>query len=133
VNGEAIDASDRRRGYCVIRRDWQAGDCVTIALPMPVQSIRANDKVEADLGRIALMRGPLVYCLESVDHEGDLDDIALSVGAEWETEFAPDLIGGVTVLRDEERAISAIPYYAWNNRTPGKMRVWVPERENSVW
>ena len=68
VNGEPVDAAKRDRGYVEIRREWSAGDTVDLDLPMPVERIYANPKVKMDVGRVALKRGPLVYCLEQVDN-----------------------------------------------------------------
>lgn len=124
VNGEPIDATQRQQGYCVIERTWRAGDQVTISLPMPIQRVHAHKKVESCAGQTALMRGPLVYCFEQVDN-GDLSELALPADAELLADHNDDLLGGVTVIRASER--TAVPYYAWNNREPGQMRVWVTD------
>lgn len=124
VNGEAIDATARRDGYVVIERAWQAGDRVMIDLPMPVRRVHSHDKVAACRGRVALMRGPMVYCVEEADNADPLG-VTLPGDAELVAEHDDDLLGGVTIIRDRARTMTAIPYYAWNNRTPGKMQVWL--------
>lgn len=125
VNGETCDLGSRINGYCTIRRTWNAGDCVVIDFPMPVRRVHANDKVEANRNRVALMRGPLLYCVEAVDHAIDVDDLAIGVDADLVAEHRSDLLGGVTVIREANGPLTAVPYYAWNNREPGKMAVWL--------
>ena len=85
----------------------------------------AHPSVAADAGRVALERGPLVYCVEGIDAGGSVSQV--EVGPEPITaEHNPDLLGGVTVLKGE--GFSAIPYYAWSNRGEGEMAVWLPDR-----
>ncbi|MFH1748721.1 MAG: beta-L-arabinofuranosidase domain-containing protein [Planctomycetota bacterium] len=151
VNGEFVAPLDIHKGYARLRRSWQAGDVVELDLPMPVQRTEAHPQVAADRGRIALQRGPLVYCLEGSDNSGNARRLALPRNAELGAEHQPELLGGVTVIRgsaltvaDEDwrdwqqslyrpacRArqveLTAVPYYAWANRAPGEMAVWLPE------
>lgn len=128
VNGDDCDITARTNGYYVIKRTWAAGDCVSIDFPMPIQRVYAHEKVEADRGRVALMRGPILYCLEGTDHDMDIDDIILAPESELTAEHVPDLLGGVTVIRERSGQMTAIPYHAWNNREPDKMLVWIKER-----
>jgi len=148
VNGEPI-AIDPEKGYAVIERAWQPGDKVTLSLPMPARRVIANEKVAADRGRVALLRGPLVFCVEGVDVEGGtVDDLVLLDDAPLTSEFRGDLLGGVEVVQSEAKRIAAdststnvpltaIPYYAWANRGKGEMAVWLArtaealERDNS--
>ena len=149
VDGESIE--DIVPGsYAQIRREWKPGDEVTLGLPMPVQEIKSHPYVTENHGKEALMRGPLVYCLESVDNpDSDLRDVVLYFNTEFTVEHDPDLLGGVTVLRGragqrevrgwESRLygrsqvkpmakpilITAVPYFAWANREPGQMLVWI--------
>jgi DUF1680 family protein len=153
VNGETVGGDWRPGTYAALRRDWRAGDEVALDLPMPVRRLRAHPRVLADTGRVALARGPLVYCLEAVDHPGvDPWDMVLPEGADLVAEPRPDLLGGVTGLRAEgvvrpatawegalyrERgalpgeapgqpaALYAVPYFAWANREAGPMQVWL--------
>ncbi len=85
-------------GYLVFEREWQAGDTVEFTLPMPVRFVRANGAVTQDLGRVALERGPLVYCFEGVDNIADLDNLVVEPGADAAFSFHPDLLGGVGVI-----------------------------------
>jgi hypothetical protein len=95
-------------------------------LPMPVQRVLCHQQVAANRGRVALERGPLVYCVEGVDN-GRLADLLLPDDAALTAEHQPDLLGGVTVIRGEgKRPFLAIPYYAWANRGAGEMAVWLP-------
>lgn len=150
VNGEPVASLEPGR-YAEIRRTWSAGDTVGLYLPMPVQAWQAHSHVRSQAGRVAFTRGPLVYCLEGVDNPGvDVWDVRLNPDTEWRVERRPDLLGGVVTLKAEahvadssnggaalycpadappppERAatVTAIPYYAWANRDPGPMAVWV--------
>ncbi len=115
-----------------IDRAWKPGDTLTLDLPMPVRRVVANDKVAADRGRVALMRGPIVYCVEWPDVEGSkVLGLSLPDDAELKTEFRQGLLGGVQVIVGETSAdgrrmpFVAIPYYAWANRGPGEMAVWL--------
>jgi DUF1680 family protein len=147
INGRPI-AVEPAKGYAVIERAWQPGDKVSLSLPMPARRVIANEKVAADRGRVALLRGPLVFCVEGVDVEGGtVDDLVLLDGARLTSEFRSDLLGGVEVVQTEAKRIAsdstttvpltAIPYYAWANRGKGEMAVWLArtaealERDNS--
>ena len=148
VNGKTV-ALNMDNGYAGIKRQWKKGDTVRLDLPMPVRRVIAHEKVTADKDKVALQRGPIVYCLEWPDNEGGNvlglmipDDVALN------TEFRKDLLGGVavvmgkafTVERQKDKAESvrtaqrftAIPYYAWAHRGAGEMTVWPARRENAV-
>jgi hypothetical protein len=147
VNGEEIGSPSMERGYAVLDREWTDGDCVTLELPMSVERIAAHPSVKSDAGQLAIQRGPLVYCLEAADNPEPLTNLFLPLETAWTVDQAPDLLGGVTVLRttasvapdlDWNRTlyqpvpasrhvpITAIPYYAWDNRKPGTMKVWLP-------
>ena len=106
------------------------GDVIEIEWPLPVLARRAHPRVRGLRGRVALTRGPLVYCLESIDNPG-LDLFAARLDpATFQPEFEPELLGGVWVLRGRTRQgqpCTAIPYYAWANRGPSQMTVWVRE------
>lgn len=137
VNGEST-AIEPVKGYAVIERAWQPGDKVTLSLPMRVRRVIANEKVVADRGRVALLRGPLVFCVEGVDVEGGkVSDLVLPDDAPLASEFRGDLLGGVEIIRGAAKrvaadqsmtdvAVTAVPYYAWANRGKGEMAVWLP-------
>lgn len=144
VNGEKV-AEEPRNGFVTIRRTWKRGDTIALDLPMPIRRVASHPKVKANVGRLAIMRGPIVYCLEECDNPCRVDRMAIAPDAELTPRFEGDLLGGVTVIRGKgsvariaeagdgslraERGsvdLTAIPYYAWDNREPGRMVVWVP-------
>jgi DUF1680 family protein len=107
---------------------------VTLELDMPVEIVRAHPEVEADTGLIAIQRGPVVYCVEEAAN-GHLSYLSIKImaAAPMFLEDRPDLLGGVVTLTgrtEEERPCTLIPYYAWDNRTPGFMQVWLQEAES---
>lgn len=139
VNGRTTAPAPGEDGYVHIGRCWQAGDVVELDLPMPVRRIYAHENVEADRGKVALMRGPVVYCLEAADHPDiDIFELSLPKNVDLRAEDRPELLGGVTVLRGAALAngnrsvtLTAIPYYAWANREQGAMTVWIHENTNA--
>jgi hypothetical protein len=130
VNGKTAGAK-LVKGYAVIARTWSPGDVIALDLPMPVRRVLADDRVADDRGKVALERGPLVYCAEAADNGGTALDIVVPDRAAFTVERRPELLGGVSVLRaaastrdGRPRQLTAIPYYAWSNRGPGEMAVW---------
>lgn len=147
---DKVVLADVRYGYATIERKWKEGDVVELILPMPVRPVLANSKVEADAGRMALQRGPLVYCLEGKDQP---DERILSVlvdqsATEFSTQFEGSLLGGVqTITFDgglvkkktapdqaelEKLKLKAIPYPFWANRGKDNMLVWLPYQVESA-
>src|ERR1041385_5509053 len=104
VNGKAIDYTIDK-GYAVISRTWKKGDVVNVSLPMDVQKITSNPKVENNIGRVALQRGPLVYCAEWVDNNGLVSNLVLPSDAMFQT----DLQNGMTLLKSTAQAITIDP------------------------
>jgi len=134
VGGEAVGRPETKDGYVRLARTWKQGDTVELAFPMPVCRVYAHEKVKADRGKVALMRGPVVYCLEGIDHDFSVLNFVLPKDAEIRAEHREDLLGGVTVLKgrglaDGSRpvAFTAVPYYAWQNRGVDEMTVWLIE------
>jgi len=147
VNGEAQSRAARERGYLVLRRDWRAGDRVQLELPLPVRRLEAHPLVEQAAGRVALARGPIVYCVEQADTSAPVGALRLPREAVLRPEPLPAL-GGVPALTGEALALEvaedaplyaasaprhgrsvpfrAVPYCAWDNREAGPMRVWLP-------
>lgn len=146
VNDEEVTATPES-GYVALRREWRSGDTVALQLDMPVRLVQAHPNVRQMVGRVAIQRGPIVYCLETADNPiYPLDRIVLPLEMEWQAEYRPDLLGGVTMLRGWARAmevawdgslyavarpteyrpieVTAVPYCVWDNREPGEMRVW---------
>jgi len=152
VNDEVIGGPVRPGHHVEIRRRWARGDVVRLALPLPVRLLSSHPYVINNHDRVALLRGPLVYCVEAADHPGvDPWDLVLPTEATWRVEREPDLLGGITVLRTDTFTridngwegrlyrpfdtrspapmrvpLTAIPYYAWANRAAGPMLVWLP-------
>ena len=134
VNGTEVDAAPDALGYVSLDRVWTNGDTVEIAFPMPVRRVAADDRVRDDRRRVAIERGPIVYCAEWPDVEGGQAlDLLLEARSELQTEVDTALYGGVTVVRTEARRVSnptkaarpvtLIPYCLWANRGAGEMSV----------
>ena len=135
VNGRAANAKPSADGYVQLQRRWKAGDVVELDLPMPVHRVYAHEKVQDDQGKVALMRGPIVYCLEAVDNpDVEFARVILPRESDLRAEHREGLLGGVTVLEgkglDDKRnsiTLTAVPYYAWQNRGKGPMSVWIQQ------
>lgn len=131
-------------GYAVLTRKWKKGDKVDVVLPMEVRTVKAIDSVKNDIGKIALQRGPIVYCAEWADNNGKVSNILLPSNTTFSTVYKPSLFNGVTVIEGEvpvvkisadglsvstaKQKFTAIPYYTWANRGEGEMTVWFPEK-----
>jgi hypothetical protein len=132
-----------KNGYAVISREWKKGDQLLVDLPMPVREVKALEAVKDDAGKVALQRGPLVYCAEWPDNkDGHVLNLYLNRDNSYSTEYLPKLLNGVTIiksvincteplknekLKDSRQSFIAIPYYAWANRGAGEMAVWIPQ------
>lgn len=138
VNGKKADAS-LTDGYATVVRNWQADDVVELTLPMDIRRVRANEAVEDDRGKLAISRGPIVYCLEGKDQaDSTVFNKFIPDGTPMEATFDADLLNGVMVLTGtahevekdgsvKEVPFKAIPYSTWNNRGADQMAVWIPE------
>ncbi len=148
VNGELWEGTPEK-GYARLDREWENGDQIQLELEMPVRLVEANPKVREDVGKVAVMRGPLVYCLEEADNGDQLPQLYLAEEPDFQASYQPELLKGVVAVRAQgkrvsqagwgperlyrtytgkrytEAALTFIPYYAWANRTPGEMLVWV--------
>lgn len=135
ANGEPVDAIPGQDGYVRLTRTWKSGDTVELDLPMPVRRVHSHPNIVGNRGRVALMRGPIVYCFEGLDNPGtDLFQAALSKGVPPTFTHRPDLLHGVTTItapaRDAEGKpvqLTAIPYLAWANRGKTPMNLWMRE------
>ena len=125
VDGKAVDA-DVEKGYAVIK-EWNPGDVVTLDMAMPVEIMESDPRVKENVGKRAIQRGPLVYCIEEVDNATGFDSLHLNDSSSFEVADAPDLLGGVKVIKakTDDKNILFVPYYAWDNRSAGKMKVWL--------
>lgn len=153
INGEAHEQPARPQSYLEIRRSWRAGDRISLTLPMEPRLVKAHPKAEEIRNHVAVMRGPLVYCLEGVDLPDDVSILEVHAPDDMGLQARRDhhLLGGVTVVegkarrvveengsdalyrdigseREEDLDIKLIPYYAWNNRGITEMTVWLPRR-----
>ena len=140
VNGKLVPLV-MSNGYATISRTWRKGDKLAVRLPMEIRKVVANRKVVDDRYKIALQRGPIIYCAEWKDNNGKVSDMILPDDSSFTTEFVPDLLNGVQVIRGQvpaievrgpatvettKKAFVAIPYYAWAHRGPGEMMIWFP-------
>ncbi len=147
VNGNAIDAAVARKGYIRIEREWRNGDLVEMTLPMRAKRVYAHPEVSQDTGKVALQRGPIVYCLEETDNPTQRHRILLPDDTILASSYEEHLLGGVVTIKADalctddtgwdgtlyrnappslnQCRIKAVPYYAWDNRAPGWMCVWV--------
>ncbi len=153
INGQAFPGRVEAGSYATIQRTWRGGDEVTIDLPMDVVLVQSDPRVEETWGQAAVMRGPLVYCAESVDLPAGVSlwDVRLPRDANWEIQQDAQQLDGVTVLKTKAIAVprpkssdvvfqriaegasqsidlTLIPYFAWNNRAETEMSVWLPLR-----
>jgi uncharacterized protein len=119
-----------------------------VKLPMEIRKVVANEKVKSDIGKVALQRGPIMYCAEWVDNNGKAANIVMPFDTELQASFNPDLLNGIEVLKSKVPAVvigdngetiqtktqnfMAIPYYAWANRGKGEMMMWFPEKVKDV-
>jgi len=140
VNGNPF-TMDIERGYARIRRRWRRGDVVELDFPMPVRRVICNENVKDNRGKVALERGPLVYCAEWVDNGGGVLDLLLPDSIELESKYQEDMLGGIVIIKGKvfelkksddgkftgriDRELIAIPYYAWAHRGEGEMAVWL--------
>ena len=97
-------------------------------MDMPVKLVAADPRVKADEGSRAIQRGPLVFCIEGVDNDVDFDQVSISENAKYEATFDKNLLGGIVTIAYEcdDNKLVFIPYYSWDNRESGEMKVWIP-------
>ncbi|KJD34788.1 six-hairpin glycosidase [Tamlana nanhaiensis] len=122
INGEQVYASVKD-GYFEVTRNWKIDDTIELNFPMEVRTVKANENIEDDQGKLSLEYGPLVYAVEEVDNE-NIDAITVSTSDEF-TVKKESTLEGVNTISNE--TLKAIPYYAWSNRGVNKMKVWLPE------
>lgn len=126
VNGNAIENVPIEKGYAVIDRKWTTGNEISLTMEMPVETVQSDPRVKENIGKRAVQRGPLVYCVEEADNPF-FDQLTLSPDTRLDAMFTPGLLNGVvtiTAVAGEEKMVF-IPYYAWDNRDAGQMKVWI--------
>ncbi|HUX58194.1 MAG TPA: beta-L-arabinofuranosidase domain-containing protein [Bacteroidales bacterium] len=143
INGKVLENTTSVDGYAIISRNWKSGDRVEIDFPMPVRTVVADERVKEDIDKIAIQRGPVIYCAEWPDNNsGNILNLVVKSDAGFTTEYVPSLLGGAQVIRTSgfqtkkalngeieklnEEALTLIPYALWNNRGAGQMMVWLP-------
>jgi DUF1680 family protein len=153
--GQVVPLRPSESGYVIIEREWQTGEEFELELPMAPRLIEAHPSIESTRGCLAIERGPLVYCLEQHDQSAPIADLRLDSLGPLAVRWAPDLLDGVVVVTARGRRVdnsswhgqlyrplgsaplgasepvelSAIPYFAWANRGPAAMRVWIPRAD----
>lgn len=146
VNGKVFNGKVVENGYAVIDREWKKNDKVDFDLPMPIHRVKANEKVAADRGLIALERGPVLYCVEDKDNAFDVNNLILPDTSDLNLVFEKNILNGTFTIQgegielvpatnrlgftSEKKIITAIPYNVWDNRGGSKMRVWLPRTVN---
>ncbi|MBA2250272.1 MAG: glycoside hydrolase family 127 protein [Chitinophagaceae bacterium] len=147
INHKEVDYNVEN-GYAILKRTWKKNDIVEMVLPMEVRRVVANANVKNDIGKVALQRGPIMYCAEWIDNNNKAANLVMPAGTQFSATYSPDLLNGIEVLKAEVPAILidnkgeglhtekqlfvAIPYYAWANRGKGEMMMWFPEKIKDV-
>lgn len=150
LNGTDVNVrAETHKGYLHVKRLWKHGDTITLNLPMPPRRVIARPEARQICGRVALMRGPVVYCLEQIDNGAALNDISLPRSATLRSRMRTSLMGGFQAIQAVglrrkpsvktdtlytadppkfiQAPLTAIPYFLWANRKPGEMLVWIRE------
>ncbi|HSN08441.1 MAG TPA: beta-L-arabinofuranosidase domain-containing protein, partial [Hanamia sp.] len=147
INGKEV-SYQMQNGYAVLNRKWKKNDVIEVKLPMQVRRVVANSKVKNDMGKVALQRGPIMYCAEWVDNNGKASNIVMPANTAFKATYNSGLLNGVETLQAEvpaviienkgesiitqKRKFTAIPYYAWANRGKGEMMLWLPEKVKDI-
>lgn len=149
VNGNAVEYKVDEKGYVNIERKWKKGDKISIEFPYEIREVKANEKITEDNGKVAIERGPIVYCTEWADYkDGHVLNLLFDPASKLTASIDPNFYGGVTVIEgeakstkkeldesitvSEDKPMKLIPYYLWNNRGPGEMRVWLPTEKSAT-
>jgi uncharacterized protein len=147
INGKDIQVP-LENGYMVINREWKKGDVIEYTIPMPVTKIAARPEVKQDNERMAIQRGPMVYCIEGADNKDGVWNVVVPSATSF-TEEKYSVSGEPVValqatvpsvfpssdgtnVETRNRTITAIPYYCWANRGANDMQVWLPLKINDV-
>lgn len=146
INGEPV-TYEIQNGFAVIDRAWKKNDEVLVSLPMEIKQVVANEKIRDNIGKVALQRGPIVFCAEWADNNGKAGNIIVPAGAAFSTEYKPTLLNGIMTLKTEvpvvsitgtesitteRKTVTMIPYYSWANRGKGEMTIWFPSQIKDI-
>ena len=141
VNQEPV-AIEVKKGFVMIKRLWTNNDTIELLLPMPIRRVISHEKIKADRGRVAIERGPIVYCIESIDNDSvNIFNYVLEDDSKLEAEYHNEMLNGIVMISgtalilkknlingklvEEKRILHAIPYYGWANRELSEMNVWI--------
>lgn len=143
LNGKEVKL-DIKDGYLTINKKWKKGDEIILNLPMEIRMVESHKKVVSNKNRLAIERGPIVYCVEGIDNKEEVFNLLLPEFAPITTQWKPDLLGGIIIIKadvpsfvvkesgeevkTQSHKLVAIPYYAWSHRGIGEMAVWLPRR-----
>ncbi len=139
VNGEEISTSIVK-GYSVLKRTWKPGDVISLSLPMNLRKLIADERITEDRDRMAIQRGPIVFCAEGIDNNNNILTLNYNKEMDLETDYQANLLEGTQVINthtresngDQPRQIKLIPYFLWNNRGASEMQVWLSVREPRI-
>ena len=147
VNGKEVEYTIEN-GYAVLNKKWKKNDVIEVKLPLEVRKVVANANVKSDIGKVALQRGPIMYCAEWVDNNGKAANLVMPVNTTFQASYNPGLLNGIEVLKANVPAViienngeaiqtknqnfMAIPYYSWANRGKGEMMLWFPEKIKDI-
>ena len=142
------DVSPKDKGYAVITREWKKGDVISLSLPMDVNEVSSRETIKANEGRIALQRGPLVYCVEGADNDGQAWNFVVPDNTQYTITYNSGLLKGIVTIQanvpavkigadglsinTKTKTITAIPYYSWCNRGSNPMQVWLPRKIKDI-
>jgi uncharacterized protein len=128
-----------QNGFAVLNQVWKKGDKIDLTISMPVRQVLSNQQVDENSGRVALERGPLVYCVEGVDNGGNIANAVIGSTTKLTAELQPKLLNGIMTIKARNTqakagspttVFTAIPYYAWSHRGAGQMAVWLQKQEH---
>ena len=147
LNGKEIEVNIEQ-GYLTVSNKWKKGDMLILNLPMEIRLVESHKKVESNRNRLAIERGPVVYCVEGIDNKGDVFNLLMPEYAPSTTQWKQDLFGGINIIKadvpsfivreggeevkTQSHNLVAIPYYAWSHRGIGEMAVWLPRRAKKI-
>ena len=147
INGKEVEYTIEN-GYAVLNKKWKKNDVIEVKLPLEVRKVVANANVKSDIGKVALQRGPIMYCAEWVDNNGKAANLVMPVNTTFQASYNPGLLNGIEVLKADVPAViienngeaiqtknqnfMAIPYYSCSNRGTGEMMLWFPEKIKDV-
>jgi len=145
VNGNSVNLN-MDKGFAKILRNWKKGDKIELDLPMPIKRVLCNEKVEGNRGKVAIERGPIVYCAEEVDNGKNVRKLVIPDNVVLRSEYQKDLVGGIVIIHGiipglnlskegkseakNKQKFIAIPYYAWGYRGEGQMAVWLAHNKH---